>query len=242
MSATPVLDSEPLDRRRPLDDLVVDPAFQIRGGLLNKHVVKRYADAMYTGQLFPAILAMRVQGRLVLIDGFHRYAAAKECGRLHELEVEAIGDGTAAEARWRAFAANSQHGLPLKSREVREGFKAYIRAKQNVTPSGKLKSYRDIARDLGVGHTTIRHWMQRFFRAIFARMSHPSEGPFSPGEGGSLFPTSEVIPMSSSDFVRQAQTVAATHADDADENWRLLQTLEAFLAELRRRPLAAPEF
>lgn len=222
--------------------VVVDSTFQIRKGRLNSAQVKRYADAMKTGQRFPAIKAMKVKGRLVLVDGFHRLAAAKYAGCLEALDVVVVGEGSAAEALWLAFEANRQHGLPLKTRELRDGFRAYVRARKNQTADGKLKSYRDISKDLGVGHTTIRGWMQRFFPGVFRRMSNPNDGPVTPGEGGILFPKMDAVPMSAVEFVDQARVVAASHADDPEANWHLAERLEDFLRELRQRPVGRPEF
>lgn len=235
------LETNPFDGP-PAARIVVDATFQIRKGNLKSAQVKRYADAMKAGQRFPAIKAMKVGGRLVLVDGFHRLAAAKYAGCEESLEVELVGEGNAAEALWYAFEANRQHGLPLKTRELRDGFKAYVRAKKNLTANKQLKSYREISKDLGVGHTTIRHWMRRFYPKMFHRMSNPNEGPISPGEGGILFPNMETMPMSSVDFVEQARTVAASHADDSEANWHLIASLEDFLRELRQRPANQPEF
>lgn len=222
--------------------VVVDPTFQIRAGKLNSSQVKRYADAMKAGQPFPAIKAMKVKGRLVLVDGFHRLAAAKYAGCEDALEVDVLGEGSTAEALWLAFEANRQHGLPLKSRELREGFKAYIKARRNVTADGNFKSYREIARDIGVGHTTIHHWMRRFFPTIARQMGIPNDGPPSPGEGGVLFPKMDAVPMTSVEFVEQARTVAAAHADDPEANWELAARLEGFLRELSQRPASPPQF
>jgi hypothetical protein len=84
--------------------------------------------------------------------------------------------------------------------------------------------------------------MRRFFPAMFRKMSKPNDGPISPGEGGILFPKMDAVPMSAIEFVDQARTVAASHADDPNANWELVVRLEDFLRELQQRPVSPPEF
>jgi hypothetical protein len=55
-----------------------------------------------------------------------------------------ISDMTLNEASWRAAKANTQHGLPLKMREYRDVFRAFIDSHQHK-PGKKLIPYREIA-------------------------------------------------------------------------------------------------
>lgn len=61
-------------------------------------------------------------------------------------------------------------------------FKAYVRARQHYDAKGRLKSYRDIASEIGGtrGHTTIRNWMISDFPKIAQAMG----GAEPAGEGG----------------------------------------------------------
>src|SRR3954463_11996111 len=149
MSATSVQTSgaelaAALDVRDFLAAVVVANAFPIRqGGKLHAAQGKAYSDAMKAGQVFPPIEVMRVAGTLYLVDGFHRLAAARAADKEQQLEVKVLPDGTLDEARWRAFVANRQHGLPLKRKDLRAGFRAYIKTRQHRSAKGPIKSYRD---------------------------------------------------------------------------------------------------
>ncbi len=102
-------------------------------------------------------------------DGWHRLEAVRTNG---ESSVDAIvTDMTDAEAQWAAAQANLTHGLPLKPREVRVVFRAYVRSKQHR--KGKsYKTYREISGELShrAGHTTIRNWMKADFPKVYRAM------------------------------------------------------------------------
>lgn len=233
------------EQRVRVRSLIVDGRYQIRGGdQLNRQQVRRYADAMAAGQvsMFPAVKAWRVAGSLYLIDGFHRLAAAKFSGCEDGLRVEVVGEGSFEEGRWLAFEANRQHGLPIKTRAMRNGFKAYVGAKKHLGAEGKPKSYRDMARDLGVGHTTIRNWMAKDFPRIYRAMQSGYEGhPDAPcpESGGYVMPPDHV-PMTPLELLEQARTMAARRPGDAGMNADLLDAAERLVEELRARPRSLP--
>jgi hypothetical protein len=118
----------------------------------------------------PPIKVALIEDARVVVDGWHRLAALEKIGR-YEVEGEIV-KATAREALWLAAQANLEHGLPLKSPEIRAAFRAYIRAQQHRGPRGNLKSYRQIAQELGGvrRYTTIRNWMKKDFRKIFDAM------------------------------------------------------------------------
>ena len=232
----------PFDSGEASQRLVADEALQIRRGGLDPRTVKRYEDAMRMGQEFPAVQAFSVDGVLYLVDGFHRYAAAKLSGTLDRLEVVVSGHGTWDEARWCAFEANRRHGLPLKTKDLRVGFQAYVRAHRHRDKRGRLKSYREMAKDMGVGHTTLRGWLKADFPSVFRAMRGHQEGNGTSGPPPVPRPSTRSIPTSPQEMVEQAALVAEKHADDAEANWELLEALERFAEQLRRRPRHAPEF
>lgn len=109
-------------------DIVTRADWQVRvkvdGG-----TVQNYASEMRAGAAFPPLRIARIDGALYLVDGWHRLEAARVNG---ESSVGAVvSDMTEAEAQWAAAQANLTHGLPLKPREVREVFRAYVRSKQH---------------------------------------------------------------------------------------------------------------
>ena len=90
-------------------DLVVDPALQPRlSGLDSEHV----AALAETPEAWPPLVAIRRDGGLVVIDGFHRMKAAEVLG-LKKIEVEVRELAAGEAARSVAFSLNLFHGRPL---------------------------------------------------------------------------------------------------------------------------------
>jgi hypothetical protein len=155
--------------RVKLADIVTRKAWQVRTRL-NAATVTQYLTAYRAdADALPPVKVANVNGTLLLVDGWHRIEALKLLGRY---DVPAwVFPATEEEARWEAARANLTHGLPLKAREVRNVFRAYVRSKRHRT-GGRFKSYREIAADLAsrVAYTTVRNWMQKEYPAIYRAM------------------------------------------------------------------------
>jgi hypothetical protein len=168
----------------PLERIVKDELLQVRSSI-HEPTVKKYAEQMTVGVEFPPIRIARVDGVLLLVDGWHRVAATWTNGTDDIPAV--IADMTREAAIWEAARANLTHGLPLARSARREVFRAYVRGDQHKR-GRKLKSYRDMAYDLGgiAQYTTIRGWMQKDFKSIFRAMGgggghlNPNAGPPKP--------------------------------------------------------------
>ncbi len=144
--------------------------------------VKRYAQAMRVGAEFPPVEAVELDGVLVLVDGFHRIAAMESIG-LTEVSANITPVASLEEARWLAARANLLHGLPLKAGERRGVFRAYMHARQHRRggQKGALKSYREIAGDIGgASYNTVRNWMLADFPRVFRAMG--GQDGAGPGE------------------------------------------------------------
>lgn len=154
-----------------LQDIIRDPTFQVRNRL-NARAVGRYATQYKAGgDLGPVELA-DIEGRLVLLNGWHRMAALE---RLERDTVQAtITPMSESEARWRAAIANADHGVPLNKSEHVNVFKAYVRSRKHWKRKGVYKSYREIADDLNGmrSYGTIRRWMEKHFPIIFRAMGN----------------------------------------------------------------------
>src|SRR5215213_3637499 len=135
----------PIRARVLIADIIQDPLFQVREKL-DRGTVTRYADAMKVGTELPPIAVMKVNGAPMLIDGWHRVAAARRLG-IGEL-VAIISKGSEDDLRWEAAKANLTHGLPLKKKELRPVFQAYVRSGQHRGRGKRVKSARDISKDL----------------------------------------------------------------------------------------------
>lgn len=153
-------------------ELLCDPQFQIRDGL-HKQMVERYTNVLKSRKAMPPIKVGQIEGRYYLIDGWHRVAAHKAVGNTKTLAH--IFQCGILEALWLAAEANLEHGLPLKNKDYRKAFNAYIRARRHIKDGfngiERCKSYREIGKDLAVVHTTIRNWMLADHPEIAARMS-----------------------------------------------------------------------
>lgn len=170
----------------PIEDIIQDSTFQVRAALAPAYI-KRYADAYRVGAKIKPIQLAQIGGSLYLLDGWHRLAALRQVG---ETTVEAeVATMDREAAQWCAAQANLANGLPLKRAEYRNVFRAYIRAKQHRHSPHRLKSYREIAKEIGlVPHTTIRNWMRAEFPKLAARMGggeggNPYAGPPSRNPG-----------------------------------------------------------
>lgn len=147
---------------------------------LNEATIKRYSDNYRIGVKMAPIKLGLVEGVPVLLDGWHRMTAMEQ---LHLSEAEAlVCEMSREEAIWHAAEANLANGLPIKSAEYRNVFRAYIRAKRHYHPDGRLKSYREIAPEIGRTYGTIRNWMEKDFPSIFRLYAKDDDG----GEKGGL--------------------------------------------------------
>lgn len=163
-----------------LSDILIDDKLQVRRRL-NEAAITNYTAIYKSGGAMPPLRVARVpSGALILVDGWHRVAALRrlEVGRASVEIIETSERG----ARWEAARANLKHGVPLKNGEYREVFRAYVSARQHRGRNGKLKSYRDIAHDIGGtrAYTTIRNWML----ADFPRIAEDMGGGDVAGSGG----------------------------------------------------------
>jgi hypothetical protein len=88
-------------------------------------------------------------------------------------ETNTIPNGCQREAEWLAANGNTEHASPLKAKEYRRIFQAFVGAQKHHRVDGSLKSYREIAAAIGGarGYTTIRNWMRQDFPSVFQAMA-----------------------------------------------------------------------
>lgn len=92
-----------------LADIELDSDYMVRIAT-DQDTVETYADAMAEGADFPPLeLFDTGDGKLVLVDGWHRYYAAQQNGFVDYPAV--IHKGTRSEALAFALSANKAHGL-----------------------------------------------------------------------------------------------------------------------------------
>src|SRR5690348_14513542 len=102
--------TEPVSRTQmvALTEIHCDVRVQPREHL-NSSVVDDYRDLMLDGEEFPPLLVVLVDDAKLLVDGYHRFEAAKRAD-IQELPCE-LRPGTLRDAILLACSVNARHGL-----------------------------------------------------------------------------------------------------------------------------------
>lgn len=131
-----------------LSDLCLDSGTQLRHGL-DEATCDEYAEAWRRKDKFPPLTAFKTpEGRLLLVDGFHRLEGARRAG-IKEICVE-IREGTLREAILFSAGVNATHGLRRSNRDKQ-------RAVRTMLSDDEWAKWTDrkIARHCGVSHTFV---------------------------------------------------------------------------------------
>jgi hypothetical protein len=203
-----VADAKIEETHVPIASIHLDPQYQMREKV-NRETVSEYAELIRGNKgkwpFVEPVKLVRVRGKkgeqptLVLVDGWHRIAAAKEAEEDHVLAV--IIDGTAEAAFKEALGANSQHGLPRSNGDKRKAVAAALE---------RYASWdnRKIAKLVGVSHTMVNDARKR----LEAASSEPGmEGPStsSTGAENKVEAASSVAPGPGAPALPKVPTAAA---------------------------------
>jgi len=110
--------------------------------------VSEYAEAMQDGAEFPPIVVFHDGSDYWLADGFHRYHAIKQNGRV-SAEVD-VRVGTVLDAQIFAYGANAKRGLSTSNEDNRSIIKRML---SHPISSGWANA--EIARHVGVSQMTV---------------------------------------------------------------------------------------
>ena len=135
-------------------ELVLDGALQCRTQT-DAAVVAAYAELLREGATFPAIRVLRVAGRLLVVDGWHRALAHRDAGR-DVIEAD-VSDGTWSEAVLAAAGANANHGLQRTMEDKRRAVRLLL-----TDESSAKRSSRELAKIAGVSHTFVDDTRKRY--------------------------------------------------------------------------------
>jgi len=128
----------------PISSIVVDLALQPRAGGLDTEHIRTLEEVIDS---WPP-LAVVVQGsRFVLVDGFHRLAAAQNLDR-ETVVVHVLSLPIGVDLRGLAFQLNAAHGRPLTLQDRRA--EAARRLRMNAETSD-----REIGRQCGLSQPTV---------------------------------------------------------------------------------------
>jgi len=159
-------------QRVPIHDILRDDTLQVRAQV-EPRVVRQYAEAMQAGAEFPPVTLAHIDGSLYLVDGWHRVTAALTNNQY--LIWADVSEMTFDEARWYAAKANTEHGLPLKAKELREVFRAFIETNRHMQGQ-RMMPYREIAKRIGKCFSTVRNWMKADYPRLFEKYQQMANG------------------------------------------------------------------
>ncbi len=115
---------------------------------IDDDLVYDYADAYEAGVDLPPLVVFFDGASYWLVDGFHRWHAARKA-ELDKVPCE-VRQGTLEEARWYSYSVNQTHGLRRTNADKRKAVEYALRH-----PKGAKLSDRQIAEHVGVAHVTV---------------------------------------------------------------------------------------
>lgn len=224
-----------------LASIVTLPEMQPRDKGLNLPTIRRYKQAMKAGEVFPPILLARVNGALVLVDGWHRLEAMLALGEWQAV-AEVRDAGSTAEARLWGYEANRKHGLPLTKAELREMFRVYLKAgRHKGRRRGQFKSYREMGEELGIPKSTLAAWTQCDSPSL-ARALAEGNRFGGTGRGGARETSPERRLAGEAHRALDAAGAAILGVIDPDERWALLEKARGLVEALEDGDLQRPMF
>jgi len=147
-----------------LDKITIDAGTQGRVKL-DKKVIEDYAEKMQRGEIFPPCVVISDGKKNYLVDGFHRYFAARKI-KSPSLDCN-ITEGTLQQAKERSWAANSDHGLPRTRDDKRKCVLSAI-----ADDAHRGKSDREIAALCKVSHTFVQN-VRKELKEVAENISQP---------------------------------------------------------------------
>ena len=232
---------EPNTKTLPMKRLFRNDELQVRTKLDDDWVYHFYTVLRNNPNAFPPLKVASCEGKLMLYDGYHRFAAMERCGISH-VEVDIMEVSDRREVYWLAAKANLTHGLPLSSRDHRNALAAYMIAGksnkvQKRTGQEVTKSYREIAREIGgvVSYATVRNWMKEDFPQEFYKRSGYDEEAYQNSEmGGLMKPDGFNYYQMAENAISQAER-AIPKVDDINKRAVLLMQLDKLRERIREQ-------
>jgi ParB-like chromosome segregation protein Spo0J len=148
----------------PIADLIADDRCQARE-CMNWDAVGDYRAGYNAGEPIPPLEAFRVKGKLIIVDGFHRYEAATRAG-VATLPVNLVGEGTMGDAIWEALRKNHHHGVQRTPADKRKAVRKALARDDSL-------SDRAIARHCGVSHTLVANMRKDKVEQLELTMPEP---------------------------------------------------------------------
>jgi hypothetical protein len=138
-----------------LKEIVLDPKLQCRAAM-NPATVAEYVEVLKEGDAtFPPVSVIRVEGELLLVDGWHRHEAYRVAGRT--VIPTTVRDGSRRDAVLAAIQANRSHGLQRTQADKERAVVALLMDREWAGMSN-----RDLAQLAGVSHVHVGNVRARF--------------------------------------------------------------------------------
>ena len=222
-----------------LESLKALPSEQVRHNPLHLPTARQYATRFeqlgwHGEEGMPPLLVTKTKTGLYLVDGFHRLEALKINKETHAWAC--VWEGSLLKGRWHGAQFNADHGLPLKSRDVRKMFRLFMDAGLHTTKEDGWIGYRGIAAALGgrVGRGTVYRWVDEDYSTL-ARLHAQPEGLKDNPRDIRRAPIERTPMLTTAEAVSQMIMAATTfNADDR-------KALAELLASLRDTLLNPPQ-
>lgn len=163
-------------------DIVIDEMVMSRVRV-DMDVIRNYADAMERGEEFPPITVFYDLQRdeRVLAAGFHRLPAHRRAKPNDPIKAEQVL-GTREDARWFSIADNQRHGLQRTNEDKHKATRIAL-----LHPKGQEMSDRNIAKYVGVSHTTVKN-----IRKELEKKGYLEKAVFRRGADGRLYNVTKI--------------------------------------------------
>jgi ParB-like chromosome segregation protein Spo0J len=148
----------------PIGDLIADERCQARE-TMNWDAVGDYRAAYEAGKSLPPLEVFGVKGKLIIVDGFHRYEAAIRAG-VATLPVTIVGEGAMGDAVWEALSKNHRHGVRRTQADKRKAARKALARDDGM-------SDRAIAKHCGVSHTFVANMRKGKVEQLELTMPEP---------------------------------------------------------------------
>ncbi len=230
----------PLLHTVKIADIAFRDAWQVRNKI-NETTVNSYKAIYKNGGEMPPVELALIDGALHLVDGWHRVAALRLLG-ITEVDAN-VTQMAIGEARWAAARANLSHGLPLKPKEMRNVFRAYISSRQHYKANGRIKSYRDMEAELSnrVSYRTLNRWMEidhpRLAKEMSKQHGGEEKGHFHDGRP----PEPDFITTLQAAVASLDNALAEARSLRPDERRELLRHFRSSLTRLEKLPQWSPD-
>ena len=165
-----------------INDIILDERCQPRA-ILNAEAVQEYADIYDEGEAeLPALEVVSIDDKLVLIDGFHRLAGARQADQSF-IRVTVVEECDVGRASWLASAVNQGHGVRRTNADKRQAVTLAINS-----DIGEEQSSRDIGAHVGVSKSFVSNVRAEFGAATVATEKTEPEPPKTPHDDEKVDP------------------------------------------------------